>query len=245
MVHTGFRRSRRRRGLKSSSRVRRGRLARLGGLRRKRFTLAKKVNKLMRAIEVKTFDTLTTALAFPNAATGEYVAVPIALMPVGSNLFERIGNKIMIKNIQVVGHFRQAAASTLRDAHIKILVVRDMAYQGGAVPAWVEIFNRDGEDWTSATRRPALFARYKILATKRITFRASGALTSNDKIIPFKMFIPLRGNAQTYRYIANTAVKEALDRGAIFLMAAYDIATGVIGNSPQVKWTTRVKFTDT
>lgn len=211
---------------------------------------------MARGIEKKTFTSGITSKIQP-ANTGEWATVPVGLIAQGINDGQRIGNKISIQSIQVLGLLSVDKVDSVYEHAVRILVVRDKAYQGGTPPIWADIFDSDGKFWRASMRLPEEFSRYQILARKTVNFRQFQSVTTNfdnnthfheaatQMTKQFKLFVPLFGKGTAYNYTGATATAADLDHGAIFIMIAesfFDAKSEAEACSMQVKH--RVRYTD-
>jgi len=89
--------------------------------------------------ELKYFDTSYSAVA--GASTGVQLTCPLVILG-GSKANERVGRKICVKSMELIGCLRATAATTLlSNMSARLLVVIDKQYNGAAAgsPAFTEI----------------------------------------------------------------------------------------------------------
>lgn len=203
------------------------------------------------ATESKTYDALSgvtigfdatfgvAATPFLQSATTS--AGALNQVPLGNSQVTRIGRKLIITRIKVLGYVTITANQAL-NFPVAIYIVRDRApNQAATIPAWATVFNRqsavsllniDGED------------RFEILAERRFSLigdftLATPSLTNTS----VKIFdIDICGSWETFFTSADaTGLIPDMVRGAIYL---YCVANVSGANAPLGVVDTRIYFDD-
>lgn len=153
----------------------------------------------------------------------------------GTSSITRIGDKIVVKQVQVRGEVHPVDAATA-DSLCRVIVVQDMQPNGAGVAAITDILkSANANSFNNLDNR----RRFKILkdAKMAVGMRANGD-TNSPNVYPIDMFI--KCNIPTI-YGGNAGTAADIQENSIYLVTVGSQATGLGG---QLSATCRVRFTD-
>lgn len=153
-------------------------------------TLSKRISKIERLIEKKTFD---HSLQHLESANGKMYY--LQQIEVGAGDGQRIGKRITVNSIQLNMHFARNGLATVSDS-IRIILFRDRQNKA-ELPLSADLLE---EDIAMSLRNKANYSRFDIIRDKVIIFqRAEDGTAVPHRLI--KWFIPLKGNKSTWEWL--------------------------------------------
>lgn len=183
----------------------------------------------------------------------------------GTGFFNRIGNKIRMKSIQLESHFicttNSAPATATRDYAIRIMIIYDRQ-PNGAVPTIANIlsnYDQNGAAWPYASDKfvwcqtnPNFRDRFLIVRDCKQNFGGNDPTSTNVIISELnngfvdgsqcRLFKKLKGLETVYNGTASPVTETSINSGALWLL----VLGGVPNASAPIsfRWNARLRFWD-
>lgn len=180
-----------------------------------------------------------------NQATYPWIA-PLGLVPEGSGIDARKGNRILMRSLILNTAFSQSNATNNHHLRLRLSVVYD-SDPTGVVPGVSDIF--DSYDPLTFPRLETR-TRFQILYLREVDMENMSVINSSNAILyspgvgtepHFRVDIPIN-RSMVYKPSAGTATLADITRGALYLcVSAFDLAGA--GNA-QLRYSHRITFDD-
>ena len=172
------------------------------------YTALKIVKQLKKQVEVKKIDILTYSLGVPLNADG--IVTPLTQITQGNNFANRIGNEVVIKNININGLIRIHPSSSVPSC-VRIVLFYDRQEQAGTLPLMTDMY-----DPTALSTDLAPFAKLKRETVGRFqilkTYR-----TIVDITTPWKQFKLNLSFKKPYKVMFSGVSSITNRRGTIYM----------------------------
>jgi len=205
--------------------------------------------------EIKTVDGLNTHAAVNTLTlntTG--LVTPVNLIQVGSGFNNRVGRKIELQSIHLLGVVTQTGHTTIVNDYARILIVYDRQ-TNGATPAFTDILQNYDQSTTAVSGpfcglNPDERERYLILADIHLSLpavvAASGLTGASDGAVRsfnINRFVKLRNLQTHYKADSSPAVVGDIATGALHIVTVGSLASGSEGFQFTGTW--RIRYKDT
>jgi len=200
--------------------------------------------------EVKALDLTQATYQFDTTGS----IIPLNLMQAGSSFFNRIGRKIEMKNIRIVGNI--LPLRTGAEDYARIMIVYDRQ-TNGAIPAMADMLETTPQNGTNNTTSYSGINlnnrdRFTLLRDMRLALPSvsvAGTVQTNlgiqDPVCPLcniDMFVKLKGMVTQFKADSSPAVIGDVATGAIYLVTFALYAPGVA--AWQIQLESRLRYND-
>lgn len=206
-----------------------------------------------RAPELKSMDVAPNTQVLNTAANFDVLNA----VPVGSAFYNRIGNKISMKSLELRGYIAQTAnAGTGVAEYIRIVILYD-AQANGAYPTWADIFTSYAGDGTTTSTSVDFLninnrERFKILMddTICVTNNANTALTNatagfadyTKNEVNIHRYIRLKNMVCNYKGSTSPGIIGDIATGSLILVTLGNIVSGM--EKYNLQWASRLRYYD-
>lgn len=198
--------------------------------------------------ELKCFDVSQTNNTFQTTAAGGTFNL-LNAVPLGSDLFQRVGRKIKMKSLRIRGCLIGTATASVGDGILRIIVYYD-AQPNGQSPLITDLIQDSNNSAPTSVRsemnmnnraRFQILRDYQMMAPTTVGGQFSFISDPIEHPIQFDMFIKLKGLEAMYNATNGGTISD-ITSGAIGLVCIQD--TTVTAASLICAYTTRLRFYD-
>lgn len=173
-----------------------------------------------------------TAIATYNCDTTGSIAL-IPTIAQGASVNQRVGKKVMLKNLQIRGQVQAGTAGTIADYAVIIVYDRRPT---GSLPAVTDILVTAN---SNSFNNDANSGRFKIIRRwDGVVLSASGAPTNSLAAVDFSQFIKLKGLPMVFKAAGTGAIGD-IEEGALYILTVGSQAAGTAAASAPLAFRTR------
>lgn len=173
----------------------------------------------------------TAIASYPCDTTGSVTLIPTIAQ--GASVNQRVGKKVMLKNLQIRGQVQAGTAGTIADWAIAIVYDKRPT---GSLPAVTDILVTAN---SNSFNNDANSGRFKILRRwDDVVLGASGSPSNSKTAVDFSQFVKLKGLPCVFKAAGTGAIGD-IEEGALYLVTVGSQAAGTAAASAPLAFRTR------